>query len=328
MGNPMLVASDRTVERLATVVQPDGSFGADAREMTCYHKSAYLFGLAGRNAEANRMLSFIKRRYLRPDGDFMLDATHKRDKVDYNEITWGYSNGWFALAAHRLGRFDISWPAYRYLQSHFHQGTGGYTMTRPSDPRHPIIELLATAHVGMLALYLGDQEKALAAAALARRFVDVQSGAIPVLYLCMNAAGDLIRDYPEEQAPYYALDLTRPGQFYFTVGYAAAFLANVHLVTGEKSHLDAARRYIEVGTSATGVYDTHFSHKLAWGASLLYRITREEKYEDIALRITKVMLGMQGADGLWFGDQPPHIAYDQSAECAIWLRTIPAELGA
>ena len=319
-------ASDRTVQWLLARLKVDGSFGSAVQEMTSYHKSAYLFGLAGETAAANAMLSHIKRRYLQSDGDFLLAPGQKRDKVDYNEKNWGYSNGWFTLAAHRLGRFDVSWLAWQYLQRLFDPATGGFSCTPPGTPQFPIVELLATAHMGMLALYFGDRPKAMSAAARVRLFESEQAASPTGMYLCIDRSGRFVTTYPPEDAPYYFFDRTKPGQFYFTPGYAAAFLANMYLVSGDEANLRSAIRYFDLTAELNGVFDTHFSHKMAWGASLLFSITGEPRFERFALRVADVILAMQSSDGAWFADQPEYVSFDQSAECAIWLRTIPAEL--
>lgn len=321
-------ASDRAVAWLLSRLQDDGGFGPDAVDMTCYHKAAYLFSMAGETAAANRMLTLIKHRYLQPDGDFMISPTQKVNKVNYNELTWGYSNGWFALAAHRAGRFDISYPAYRYLLKLRHPQTGGFTSSRPGDPAHPVVELLATAHVGMLALHLGDLDVAGSAADLVRRFESEQKDKSRGMYLRMDAHGRFITRYPDTEAAFYFLDVNVPKQFYFVPGYAAAFLCQMYLVTAEKECLSSAQNYVDFSAGISGVYGTHFSHKLAWGASLLYRITGESRYRELAMRVADMMVGLQGDDGAWFGSEPPFVSLDQSAECAIWLRTIPAELAA
>lgn len=88
-----VVASDRAVEWLLTRLRDDGSFGPDAVDMVCYHKAPYILGLAGETVAANRSLTWIKRQFLQPDGDFMIAPGQKADLVKYNEVTWGYSNG-------------------------------------------------------------------------------------------------------------------------------------------------------------------------------------------------------------------------------------------
>lgn len=110
-------------------LKPDGTFGANATEMTCYHKAVYLMGLAGQLPVANRMLDHLKRQYLQVDNDFKISSQRKVNKVNYNELIWGYSKVWFAIVAHRIGRFDISYPAYQYLQDMYDTDSGGFTST-------------------------------------------------------------------------------------------------------------------------------------------------------------------------------------------------------
>lgn len=323
-----VLASDSAVQWLLPKLKDDGSFGPGVVEMTSYHKSVYFFALAGETAAANAMMSYIKRRYLQPDGDFMLAPGQKRDKVAYNEECWGYSNGWFALAAHRMGRFDVSLPAYQYLLKHFHPGTGGFTSSRPGSQAHPVIDLISTAHMGMLALYLGDRERALAAGSRVQKFALDQPSPDNGIYVRMNAKGLFITDFPPDEAINYYLDRSTPGQFYFTPGYATAFLATLYTVTADRAYLHSAERLFELAASAEGVLTTHFSHKLAWGAALLYSITGDKRYADFALHVADIIVAMQSADGSWFADQPEYVSFDQTAECGIWLRAIDSELHA
>lgn len=206
--------------------------------------------------------------------------------------------------------------------------TGGFTLTRPGDPRHPIVELLATAHVGTLALYVGDLVTAQAAARVVCEFDERQPDKVRGMHLCMDGAGRFVTTYPEGDKPFYFLDAGSPGQFYFTPGYAAAFLGQMHQLTGEAVYLVSARSLVDFASTSRGVFDTHFSHKLGWGAAVLYRITGEDRYRDIALRVADVLVALQDPDGPWFGARPLHVSLDQTAECALWLRVIPAEIAA
>jgi rhamnogalacturonyl hydrolase YesR len=105
-----------------------------------------------------------------------------------------------------------------------------------------------------------------------------------------------------------------------------AFLGLLYRTTGKIEYLEAARRYFGFAADCTGVFDSHFSHKVAWGAAILHNITREEKYAEFACRIADLLLAMQDGGGAWFHDQPHYVSYDQTAECASWLRQISAEL--
>ena len=70
----------------------------------------------------------------------------------------------------------------------------------------------------------------------------------------------------------------------------------------------------------------HTSHKVAWGAAVLARITSDPRCIELAVAIADYLLGIQDPSGAWLADQPAHTKFDQTAEIAIWLREISAEL--
>ena len=112
------------------------------------------------------------------------------------------------------------------------------------------------------------------------------------------------------------------------VGYPLAVLALLHRATGDPELLTAARGYFDFAAGCKGVQEFFFSHKVGWGAGLLYAITGEERYAQFAAGVCDHLVRMQAGDGRWLADMTPVFSFDQTAECAIWLREISALLGA
>jgi hypothetical protein len=103
-------AADGGVRWLMASLCNDGSYGPEADDLACYYKSPYLFQLSGRARQATQLLESIRRRFMRPDYDFVTAPRHKSDNAAFNEY-WAYPNGWLAMGAQRMGRFDIAFPA-------------------------------------------------------------------------------------------------------------------------------------------------------------------------------------------------------------------------
>jgi hypothetical protein len=61
-------------------LRDDGSYGLEADDLACYYKSPYLFSLSGRPREASRLLTFIRRTFMRADHDFTTAPGHKSDR--------------------------------------------------------------------------------------------------------------------------------------------------------------------------------------------------------------------------------------------------------
>ena len=319
-------ASDMTLSWLMNQIQPDGQYPEPIVDLTGYFKVAYLFTITGRLEQANRLVSEIGDRFLQANGDFKVSPTRKSDQVDYYEKVWGYANAWIVFIAHKLGRFEISYPAWNYLEKMYLPEIGGYISNDPDSNDEPVIDLLATTHSGHAALYMGNLERARQCANLVMTFLTTQPDIQTGCFFRMNKQGRFIKDYAEEDAGYFYLDSTKREQFYFMAGYPIAFLSLLYRKTGDAKYLEFASLYFDFASQCTGIFESHFSHKVAWGASILYNLTGDTRYADFAVKVGNYLVEIQHESGAWFHDTPPRIAYDQSAECASWLRQICAEI--
>jgi hypothetical protein len=319
-------AAERAVEWLATRLRDDGSYGPDADDLACYYKSPYLFQLSGRTREAARLLAFIQSRFMRPDHDFTTSAGHKSDNAAFTEY-WAYPNGWLAIAAQRMGRFDIAYPAFEYLRSYHHPGQDGFLTSGPAGSGDGGTDALTTAHLGLVCLYFGDLERAQGAGRWLARLLAIQPDLRTGLFLRLDRSGHLVRDVPEDKAVFHLVSAREPDQAYFMIGYPVAFLAKLFEATADDAHLRAACGYLDFGLSCDGnLRSCPTSHKVAWGAAVFARITGDPRCAELAVTIADHLLDIQDPSGAWLVDQPAHTTFDQTAGIAIWLQEISAEL--
>lgn len=320
-------ASARALEWLRSHLHDDGSYGDEVKDLACYYKLPYLFLLHGQLREANRLLTFIKTTFMQETGDFTTSGPVKSENPAFNEY-WAYINGWIVLAAQKLGRFDVACPGYRYLASFHVPALDGFATHRPEDAADGPVDVLTTAHLGLTALYCGDLAKAEGAGRLLERFVDAQPDPRSAFFLRLDRVGEPITRFPEDASIFFAVSARQPQQAYFMIGYPIAFLAKLYQATGRDRSLQTAGRYLDFALSCNdSLRSFHFSHKVAWGAALVARLTGAARYRDLALAIVDHLLAIQGPDGSWLGGEPEHVRFDQTAEIAIWLKEISAELG-
>jgi hypothetical protein len=265
----------------------------------------------------------MKRAFMQADGDFMTSRNKKSANGAFVEY-WAYTNAWIALAAQKMGRFDIAYPAYRYLRSFHHAKHGGFTTQGPYvEQAQNIVDVLTTAHLGLAALYFGETEKATQAGRLLQRFMAVQPDLGSGFYLRMNDDGELVTDYAPDAALFHRVSATQPQQAYFMIGYPIGYLGKLHMATGTAEYLDAAIRYLDFAMAChDSIRSFHYSHKVAWAAAVIAGLTGERKYSEFSQSIADYLTGIQDASGAWMIDQPAHTSYDQTAEIAIWLREI------
>ena len=125
------------------------------------------------------------------------------------------------------------------------------------------------------------------------------------------------------------------------MGLPFTFLILLHQATGEERYAKLAEWYSDFQRRCVNPWDKTGMGKGAWGCSILYRLTGDERYRDIALHVARHFLNRQGADG-WFvrggrhadgqaGRDDQEIKFtagdfDGNAEMAVWLGLIGANL--
>ncbi|MEM1059734.1 MAG: hypothetical protein AAGK14_10840 [Verrucomicrobiota bacterium] len=294
-------------------------------DLTLFAKPACLFASAGCLLEANRLLDQLAAQHLQPDGDFLSGEGAKAIEVDYLNHFWSYPNGWIALAAHKLGRFDLSYPAYRFMHGLVDAETGAvFNLPEGREPRY--LDLVSTAHTGHVALYLGDVACARRACGALQMFFENQPERERRFYLRFHADGSPVTEFSDEDRPFFVLNTSAPDHFYFMLGYPLALLSLFHRATGGEPELANARRYFELLATCPGVARQHFSHKVAWGAAVYHRASGDTEAATLAQSILDFLVEQQDDQGRFFADQPPATCWDQTAEAAFWLRTAAAEL--
>lgn len=319
-------SAETAVNWLRSQLQDDGSYGVNRNDLAIYYKSAYLFYLSGQTEVAHRILNYIKNNFMREDGDFTTAGNIKTENGALNQY-WGYINGWIAIASQKMGRFDIAYRAEEYLQLFYHPEQGGFTTAQPYGKGDNVVDVLTTAHLGLLALYFGDVAKSKSAGNLLQRFISIQPDIHTEFYLRLDGNGKLLTEFPADSAILYCVSAQQPHQAYFMLGYAIAFLGKLYQAIGEESYLDVAKIYLDFALSChENIRCFNFSHKVAWGAAIVANLTKDAKYFDLSTSIADYLVSIQDAEGCWLKDEPPHTSFDQTAEIAIWLKEISAEL--
>ena len=319
-------SSERAVEWLAAQLNNDGSFQVSRHDLACYYKAPYLFFISGNIEEANRVLSYIHKTFGRENGDFATSIDRKSENVAFVEY-WAYMNGWIALTAQKMGRFDIAYPAYDYLQTFFHPKLEGFTTRNPYGQDDNTVDVLTTAHLGLVALYFGNLKKAKAAGQLIQTILSLQPNTKKGFFLRLTDEGNLITEYPGDSALFFLVSATQPNQAYFMLGYPIAFLGKLYSATQDSHYLHTAKEYLEFLLTCQGnLRAFHYSHKVAWGSAMMAKLTKDSRYTELAVSIADYLVATQSQDGRWMTDQPAYTFFDQTAEIAIWMKEISSEL--
>lgn len=315
----LLGAAARTTTWLCEQID-QGGFGRDPADVADHCRLPLHFLAAGELRRAHRALDRIAADFLRADGD-VRTTPEARSGDPFLEEHAAIAAAWVALAARKLGRFDVAGPTERYLERFFNPEVGGFASRRPYDRGEREIGVLTTSALGLLSIYAGDLRRASTVARALVGILDRQPGG-RLFLLRARSGGALVADFPADAAAYYAVDTqaSAPAQF-FVFGHAIAFLCQLHRASGEPQHLDAAGRYLEIAMYCdSGFRTSPTSHAFAWGAAIYARLAGKERIAKLARSVGLGIAAAQREDGSFAGS--PGL----TAECGIWLRELAAEL--
>jgi len=310
----------RTIEKaiawLLTQQNADGSFHPPEKAPVAFYKVPRALVTAGHPEAAQKFLDVVERESLEANGDF------SGKTGTFHEAHWTYANCWFVWASLVLSRFDMAYRGMEYLLSHRDPTTGGYCARTPYAEATGAEQedILSTAFTSFVGLHLGFLDEARQAAGFLKRLFDLQRDLPDRLYLRMNTAGELITEAPPDEAEprHYAVEAAEPQQFYYFVGAAIAFLAELYTITRDESHLDLADRFVDFATGChDDVYRTDASGKICLGCTYMYGITGKQKYKAIARRIADFLVEDQHPEGYWMRDGKATAS--SSAEFCVWL---------
>ena len=293
--------------------QPDGGYIWEGYPSDAFHKQSYSWGLAGAIEPAHRLLTWVKANRLGPDGRLK----------DYRGDV--YKHCWLTQGAHRLGRFDLSYPIAEFITS-CQAPCGGL----PHFEGDTYCRSLSTGIAGLVMLYLGRKELAARIADWCISLLEQQPDE-GRFYYRTTLEGALVTPEVSEEAA-LAIDNSQPRQVYWEIGLPLQVMCKMYQATGEARFREYATRFFERHLScAADRFSFTGSGKSALGAALYYLISGDARARDAASEFAEFLLATQLPEGAWRNpDWPPQVLYsiDAAAEFNVWLQEIAATLPA
>jgi hypothetical protein len=290
--------------------QPDGSFVWEGYPRNAYHKQACSWALAGCIEPAHRLLTWIKANTLSPDGQLQ----------DYESDV--HKHCWLFEGAHRLGRFDVSWPVMSFLLS-CQTPLGGFSRV----PGEATILSSATARMGLAALHFGRQDVAEAAAACVIRILDLQPDDTR-FYFRMNAEGKLVTREMDAKAP--CLETAVPRQDYSEIGLPLQLMCRMYQITANFQYLEFARAFLELAVQRfPAALSSVGGDACALGAAHFCLISGDHRASQAACRFADFLVASQHPHGGWRDPSEPDIPLsyvDHAAESSVCLFELAALL--
>jgi hypothetical protein len=303
--------------------------GLNGAHVDAYYKGSWALSLTGQAAAANRQLNYVRRNLLQPDGDF-LPRGH-----DYHiNVMYLYSNPYFILGSVAAGRLDVATPAVGFLLTQQSADHGGFYARRAEPGRSEVCDTVCTSAAGLAALCAGQLQAARRAADNLAHVMALQPAPAERFFTTLDAAGKLITD---DSARYRLIEAGVKKQMWFAVGLPFAFAVKMLEATGETRYRDLAQSYMAFQERGLDAWDVSSSGKAGWGCAMLYRMTGERRYREIALHIGEQIASKQDDSGSWLslgstGQGPGDVSVltedglDVTQEYVLWLSLIAANI--
>lgn len=303
-----------------TQQDPDGSIRPGEHGLNTFHKVPYALAITGQMERGTRLCAWVHQNCLDEDGDFTA-RTHREGPLS---SFYHYANSWLIMGAHRLGQYGISLRAVDFLATLQHPN-GGFLTLGPESSLDGMQDIMTSALAGLALLTAGRVSEAENVADFLTSMYDRQPKIGSQMLFVQQKGDRLVNEWPEDQAPAFALTLKAPGQWYFVPGLAGGFLAKLYDVTGNPDHLRVAQSYIQFAdSSGSDRYEGPNAWWFGWGAAMVYASMGVATYRRIVETVCENMVADQMSNGCWaagsMGYEPPAPIVDGTAEAIVCLQ--------
>lgn len=318
-------------EWLAAQQRPDGSWaGLPDAHLAAFYKGAWAFVVTGRPVAAQRLLNYVQRQFATVEGDFVPRVVRPHQVVHYL-----YINAYLVIGSWLAGRYELAVPSLDFLIGQQDALSGGFRSWPGTPDRSAGTDTITTASAGAACLAGGRLEAARGAAEYLAQIADRQPEPATRFYAALLADGRLDTRPAADDLWWRVVETGAPNQCWYALGFPFAFLILAHQALGDTRYHTLALWYFDQMARCVGPWDGPSSGKAGWGCAMLYRLTGEARFRDIALHIGARILASQEADGHWIMARVKGLPvsealdssdFDVTAEYSLWLSLIATHI--
>ena len=316
---------------------PDGSWiGLSDPQADAFYKGSWPLLLTGQPAAAHRLLTYVRQHLMTADGDFV-----PRRHPWHTAVHYVYANVYFIVGAMHADRYDVAMPALRFLLGQQDPDHGGIYSRRVEAGQKTFCDTMSAGAAGVALLAGGQLDAARRVAGFLAHIVALQPAPDERFYATVEADGTLGTQFGDDEAVWRVIETQSPDQCWYALGLPFAFLIRMAEAAEkgsdqESRYRDLVQWYLDFQRRCVNPWDGGSSGKAGWGSAMLYRITGEKQYRDIALHVADMIAGKQAADGGWassggaYGEVHEQVLtnadFDVTSEYTLWLALIAANL--
>jgi hypothetical protein len=278
-----LQSANRAAAWLRALLDPTTGSLDGGTDLRAYYKTPSAFLNNGLLAEADLVLDYIERHYLKPGGD-----------LDGHGVPWfgvyrTYPHAWVCFAAAERGRSALAQQLADFIATWQNPLSGGFFAGEARD----VEEVMTTSMAGIALLSAGRIEPATAVGEWLRGLWNQQPNLVSEGLYTSCRDGVLITKFAEADAAGCLVDVTKPRQWYFQYGIAAALLTQLSRRTNEPAWLSLANEFLNASShAASDRYQTPQSGKVGWGAAWAGNSA-------LSTTVADGLRALQNGDGSW-----------------------------
>jgi hypothetical protein len=279
---------------LITQMQPDGSF-QNARSINEYYKAAFGLVTTGHNLEADRVLDYVSKTFLKTDGDLSGEGC-----VWFEDFRI-YPHSWLLMAALMRGRFEMVYSLLSFIAKYHDESAGGFFQkTAGYEQGRGLQEIMTTGLAGLACLWGGRLEVAEKTGHWMENLYAAQPDLAKGLYFVWDSRRGLVTEFTKEESRNYIVDAAETQQRYYQYGVAAVFSSSLSAATGDRRWLDLAEKFLRASKHCReDVYQEPQSGKIGWGAAWTYRLSGEPEDLRMAQAVAEGLRTLQSEQGWW-----------------------------
>jgi hypothetical protein len=309
----------------------DGSWrGLPDAHLAAFYKGAWAFAVTGQPAAAQRLLSHVQQRFVTPDGDFAPRVLRVHQVVHYP-----YINAYLVIGSWLAGRYELAVPALRFLTGQQDAVRGGFHSMSATPDIAGQTDSMSTAAAGVACLTGGRLDLARRSADFLVYLAELQPAPDARFYTALEPDRRLSTQPALDDIWWRVVETGVPNQCWYALGFPFCLLLLMYAAVDEIRYRTVALWYFDQMARCVNPWDGPSSGKAGWGCAMLYRMTGEVRYRDIALHIAGGIAGKQEADGHWImarvkgtpmQDGLDSSDFDVTAEYSLWLSLMAAHI--
>lgn len=320
----VLAVSSRGAQWLVNHLDDEGRFcrPPDNDVVNRYHKIPLALMTNGHWGPAGRVIDHFGRTFVQPQG--LVDVSNP-----FSTNTETYIESWITWAAQLGGRFGFAQQLADSIEAKLHPELGGAYDDYADQARKAPLNLEIQGGAGMALLAVGRIEAAKRVGRFAQHAWRSQPRRDATLHNYFNDNGQAVVEFPPEQALSYVFEAGAVLQPLANLGFVINFLIKLDGVAPGEGFLEAARSFFDWAVHALPDHDRcPQHHKFGWSAAMLYELTGDESYFDVARNLCRASVAAQQRDGGWrspilcedYDTQPLAITVAMTTDSSTWPR--------